>query len=72
MHEERSKAFLGDLMEQLLLDWQSLKDLNALQPVKVRVEGLLEDLEAQRSRVGKAAVMTLVGSTGAGKSTLLN
>ena len=72
MHEQRSKAFLGDLMERLLHDWQALKGLNALDPVVKRVEGLLADLEAQRLRVGQAAVMTLVGSTGAGKSTLLN
>lgn len=72
MSEFRGNAFLGDLMDELLSDWKELKQLSALQPTCGRVEGLLADLEAQRSRVGKAAVMTLVGSTGAGKSTLLN
>ncbi len=72
MTEIRSKSFLGDLMDELLKDWKGLKQLSALEPARDRVEGLLADLEAQRSRVDKAAVMTLVGSTGAGKSTLLN
>ncbi|MCA9002072.1 MAG: dynamin family protein, partial [Planctomycetes bacterium] len=72
MHEERSRAFLGDLMEELRMDWEALRDLEAVAPSRARVESLLADLEAQRARVGRAAVLTLVGSTGSGKSTLLN
>ncbi|MDF1838647.1 MAG: dynamin family protein [Planctomycetota bacterium] len=72
MHEPNSQAFLADLMDRLVQDWNQLQSLTALQSVAPRVESLLHDLESQRSRVGKAAVMTLVGSTGAGKSTLLN
>ncbi len=72
MSEIRGESFLGDLMDELLRDWQELSQLSALQSVRDRVDNLLADLDAQRTRVGKAAVMTLVGSTGAGKSTLLN
>ncbi len=72
MHEPRNTAFLGDLMDQLRGDWELLRPLKPLEPAAPRMENLLRDLEAQRSRVGRAAVMTLVGSTGAGKSTLLN
>ncbi len=64
--------FLSEEMDRLRSDREILRALPWPSEVQTELDRLVEDLEAQRLRVGRAAVLTLVGSTGAGKSTLLN
>lgn len=64
--------FLAEEMDRLRTDRETLRSLPWPAEVQGELDRLVEDLEAQRLRVGRAAVLTLVGSTGAGKSTLLN
>ena len=64
--------FLAQEMGRLRQDRERLRGATWPAAVHDRLDRLIEDLEEQRLRVGRAAVLTLVGSTGAGKSTLLN
>lgn len=60
------------LRRDLRDDVASLGDLRAVAERAEEIEELFEDLDRQMDRIGRAAVITLVGATGAGKSTLLN
>ncbi len=64
--------WLFEGLAPLQSDREILRGVAALAPEQANLDALVEDLEAQRNRVGRSAVLTLVGSTGAGKSTLLN
>ncbi|HPF14665.1 MAG: 50S ribosome-binding GTPase [Planctomycetes bacterium] len=59
-------------MERLRSDRSLLAGNQGMGGDESALDRWIVDLDRQRSRVGRAAVLTLVGSTGAGKSTLLN
>jgi energy-coupling factor transporter ATP-binding protein EcfA2 len=60
------------LRRELQSDVDAVRELRAVGARADEMESLLADLDRQLERVGRAAVITLVGATGAGKSTLLN
>lgn len=63
---------LRTLRRALQRDVDVVGELRAVREHADDVDSLLADLDRQLERVGRAAVITLVGATGAGKSTLLN
>jgi len=63
---------LRNLRRVLQRDVDVVRELRAVREHADEVDSLLADLDRQLDRVGRAAVITLVGATGAGKSTLLN
>jgi len=66
------RARLRTLRRALQRDVDVVGELRAVGERADDVDSLLADLDRQLDRVGRAAVITLVGATGAGKSTLLN
>lgn len=73
--DERSEALrdeLARLRRRAVEDAQVLSDLRSVAERQETLDRLFSDLQHQLERVGRAAVITLVGATGAGKSTLLN
>lgn len=63
---------LRALRRELRSDVDRLRDLRAVAARSDALDELLEDLDRQLERVGRAPVITLIGATGAGKSTMLN
>ena len=66
------RTHLRALRRELQRDVDQVRELRAVVERANDLDNLLADLDRQLERVGRAAVITLVGATGAGKSTLLN
>lgn len=70
--DRRWQLRLRSLRSHLRVDLERVAPLRAVAARRSEVEALVADLDRQLERVGRTAVLTLVGATGAGKSALLN
>jgi energy-coupling factor transporter ATP-binding protein EcfA2 len=69
---ETMRVRLAVLRDRLRENLAEVAGLSAIRRRRHEIGLLLADLDRQLERIGRAAVVTLVGATGSGKSTLIN